>query len=157
MEDTMQYVSGSLPRRVPAVGTSPATCALSGEAADRYLDRVSTLLAAAHLNECFPSTAALLGHLSALHSRIHGGLYKQLCIDVSSGLPSGQEWSRVQTDLALALSILPRLPTPVVLDKQTSDADFGEQLLKLLYCARLPELGLLPLDTTQVELCKLDP
>jgi hypothetical protein len=154
----MQYgVSGSLPRRVPGIGASPAVCELGCEAADRYLDRVSTLVAAAHLNECFPPTGALLGHLSALHSRIHGGLYKRLRIDASSGLPSEQEWSRVQTDLALALSILPRLPTPVVLDKQTRDADFGEQLLKLLYCARLPELGLLPLSSTQVELCRLDP
>src|SRR5262249_43171966 len=86
-------------------------CEVTGEVADGYLERASTLLRAAHLNVYFPPVLKVLAHLGALHSRVHGGLYPRLAIEVNAGLPAPREWRRLDTDVQLAEAILPRLPT----------------------------------------------
>lgn len=133
-----------------------APCVLTTGAADRYLDRVSGLLSASHLNALFPSAQRLQQYLSALHSRTHGGLYPKLRVALASGLPSPREWMRVQTDAALSKSVISSPPPPPDPMAAMRSASPKERLLKRNYCARLLALAIAPLDTISVELRQLD-
>jgi len=71
---------------------------LAADAADRYIDRVSALLRAAHLNSFFCAPERLLRNLTALHSRVHGGLQSQILVVPAAGLPAPSEWARVHDE-----------------------------------------------------------
>jgi hypothetical protein len=75
-----------------------SSCVLATDAADRYIDRVSALVRAAHLNSFFCAPERLLRNLSALHSRVHGGLQSRLLVVPSAGLPAPSEWVRVREE-----------------------------------------------------------
>jgi hypothetical protein len=111
------------------------------DAADRYLERVSALLGAAHLNSYFCSAERILRNLSALHSRTHGGLYTQLAVEPVTGLPAVSEWTRVHTDAALAAEAG---PAPAIRDQRTE------------YLAKLTTLLPQPIEALEVQLRHVD-
>lgn len=132
---------------------------LHTSAADRYLDRVSALIRGAHLNAFFPPTEQVLKHLSALHSRTHGGLYSQLTVHRCAGLPTLEEWNRVKTDAVLAEAQV--LSNPAALRPPEATASDkvevqDEERTKWEYCLRLSALELSSLEMLAVELRRLD-
>ena len=56
-----------------------------------------------------PDARRLADHVDAMDPAVHGGLYPGLEVDVRTGLPTYKEWTRVQTDVALATGQLAQL------------------------------------------------
>jgi hypothetical protein len=131
----------------------------TGAQADAYVARLLAALRGARLNSAFPDARALMAHIEPLASSVHGGLYGELEVHATSGLPSYREWTRVQTDVQLAAEQLGQLGARAQLEQKVragKDAIFAKQLAKHDYYSKLLDRELAPLGAMKVALRRVD-
>lgn len=146
---------------IPTLAGSVQTHALNEEEADRYVRQFSGIIRAARLNNQYPESRRLAGHVAALGSDIHKGLYESLQLNAQSGLPTYREWTRVQTDVTIAADQLRQLGGREQLAARAGGAREGsihhKQLAKYDYYERIQSLPLAPLGNMQVLLRRVEP
>ena len=137
--------------RIPSV-------TLDLDKATHYTRAVRRALRAARLNTHYPDTRRLAEHIDTMDPAVHGGLYAELQIDVRTGLPTYREWTRVQTDVALAAGQLAQLgPRDELARKAQGAADiWRKQLLKRDYYATIVDRKISPLGEMSVALRRVD-
>ena len=124
-----------------------------------YVQRFASILRAARLSLQYPDYRRLTAHVRALDPACHGGLYPELQLDLRTGLPTYREWTRVQTDVALAPKILEQLGSHAQLAQRTRDhpnSIYQRQLDKHAYYSRLKAVAITPLAHMQVDLRRID-
>lgn len=137
--------------RIPSV-------TLDLEHAATYARAVRRALRAARLNMHYPDARRLADHIDAMDPAVHGGLYPGLEVDVRTGLPTYKEWTRVQTDVALAPGQLDQLgPRAALAEKARGEADiWRKQLTKRDYYAAIVGREISPLGEMSVALRRVD-
>lgn len=136
------------------------TLMYEGESADRYIQVLTGALRAARLNSFYPDARAMIAHLEALGSAVHGGLYGGVEVHAGSGLPTYKEWTRVQTDVQIAEEQLRQLGDRAALAQKAAqgrDPIFAKQLIKHDYYTKLAGRALSPLGEMKVALRRVDP
>lgn len=140
-------------------GAQIPTTTLEGEAERRYVDRMLRILRAARLNLYYPDGRRLRSHIEAMHPQVHRGLYDGVEINLDSGLPSYQSWTRVQTDVEIADDQLEQLGSRSKLEHkaESSDEAIHEKLLrKHDYYSEIAQTQLTPLGEMDVQLRRVD-
>ncbi len=149
----------SRPAKPSGKRTIPTTT-LSGEVEAEYVRTMVRILREARLNAHYPDGVALREHLGCMGPEAHQGLYAGLEIDRRSGLPTYREWTRVQTDVALADRLLRGLGDPMELERRAREGEhliFGKNLLKHRYYSAIRGKRLVPLGEMKVALRRVDP
>lgn len=144
----------------PTIPGSVQTHLLYGEDVDRYVRQFQGILRGGRLNNQYPESRRLGGHVAALGSDMHGGLYESLQLNAQSGLPTYREWTRVQTDVTIAADQLRQLGGRAQLAARAGGASEGsihhKQLAKYDYYDKIQSLPLAPLGNMQVLLRRVD-
>lgn len=133
---------------------------LTGEAEERYLDRLLAIVRAARLNLYYPDARRLRSHIRAMHPETHRGLYDGIEINLDSGLPTYKEWTRIQTDVEIADDELGKLGSRETLEEKArgDDESIHQKLLaKHEYYSDIRETELAPLGTMDVQLRRVEP
>lgn len=140
-------------------GTRVPSIALTGPHEAAYLDAMRRIMRGARLNTYYPDARAVSAHLNAMHPDVHGGLYPGVDVDVRSGLPTYREWTRVQTDAALASDQLSQLGDERELERKARerpDSIFAKQLAKHRYYSRIEGMPTATLGDMTVQLRRVD-
>lgn len=125
-----------------------------------YIAALANALRAARLNSAYPDARALVAHVEPLSPALHGGLYSGVEVNLSSGLPTYKEWTRVQTDCQLARDQLAQLGDRALLAQKAiagRDPIFTKQLAKHDYYTKLVSREISPLGAMKVALRRVDP
>lgn len=147
--DQSELISGT---RVPSID-------LTGDDERSYLDAMRRIMRGARLNTYYPDSRAVSAHLNAMHPDVHNGIYDGIAIDVRSGLPTYREWTRVQTDAALATDQLEQLGPKRDLERKARerpDSIFSRQLAKHDYYSRIEGMPTATLGDMTVQLRRVD-
>jgi len=113
---------------------------LTGAEEEAYVRRLVQILRAARLNTSYPDARAMRAHVEALSPQVHKGLYGGVEINLDSGLPTYKEWTRVQTDVALAADQLVQLGDRRALEpkaRRNPESIHAKQLRKIDYYTKL--------------------
>lgn len=139
-------------------GARLPTTTLTGQAERLYTDRLVRILRAARLNLYYPDARAMGAHLQALQPDVHQGLYDGVELNLKSGLPSYKEWTRVQTDVAIAQEQLNQLgPRDALARKAEPGTIHARQLKKHDYYKALLNRPTSSLGDMSVALRRIDP
>ena len=133
---------------------------LSGDAAERYIQRLTQLIRRSRLNSHYPNARDLIAHLEPLAPSLHHGLYDGVEMDTRSGLPTYKEWTRVQTDVLLADDQLRQLGDRHAMAQKAAASPqsiFSKQLKKIDYYQALRNRPLATLGEMSVALRKIEP
>jgi hypothetical protein len=147
--DDSELIAGT---RVPAVS-------LEGEREQAYLDAMQRIMRGARLNTYYPDARAVGAHLHAMHPARHRGIYPGVDIDARTGLPTYKEWTRVQTDVALASDQLHQLGDRRELARkaeQRPDSVFARQLAKHDYYSAIEGIPTATLGDMTVKLRRIE-
>lgn len=120
---------------------------LRGEHSDAYVDTLRHAVAAARLNALFPPSRRLLRHSAFLGARGSEGLYPELRLSRTSGLPSAFDVLRVNVDHGLAREFLEKLGPA---HERTPDT--AALAHRLAYYQRLRQHEVMPLNRMEVDL-----
>ena len=120
---------------------------LRGEHSDAYVEALRHALAAARLNALFPPSRRLLAHAAFLGARGSEGLYPELRLSRTSGLPSAFDVLRVNVDHGLAREFLEKLGPA---HERTPDT--AAVARRLAYYQRLRQREVMPLNRMEVDL-----
>lgn len=138
--------AGAKPRiRVPSV-------TLTGNAESAYVEQVTAALRCARLNAYYPDARRLADHIGCLAPEMHRGLYAGVQIDLRSGLPTYRDWTRVQTDCAIAQQALDDMRQRDDLETRARakpTSIYGKQLLKHDYYTEL--LNRTPAPSSEID------
>ncbi len=140
-------------------GTRVPSISLSGEHERDYLDGVMRVMRGARLNAYYPDARAVSAHLHAMHPSRHQGVYGGVDVDTRSGLPTYKEWTRVQTDVALASDQLKQLGDRLELERKARerpDSIFAKQLAKHDYYSAIEGSATATLGDMNVKLRRVD-
>ena len=138
-------------------GARLSTTLLTGDQEANYVGRLERIVRAARLNLYYPDARGIRAHIEAMHPRIHKGLYEGIEMNLQSGLPSYKEWTRVQTDVALAPDQLRQLGNRAALAaKAKPGTPHEKQLHKFDYYKALAGRPLANLGDMQVKLKRID-
>ncbi|MFP4600644.1 MAG: hypothetical protein ACLFVJ_20480 [Persicimonas sp.] len=135
------------------------TTRLEGEAEGAYVERLYRVLRRARLNLYYPDSRRMQTHVRCMSPKIHRGLYDGVEMNVESGLPSYREWTRVQTDVAIAGEQLQKLGSRRQLEKKARDSgkDIHQKLLiKHQYYSDIEGKELAPLGAMDVALRRVE-
>ncbi|MGM0557935.1 MAG: hypothetical protein ACQEVA_16230 [Myxococcota bacterium] len=131
---------------------------LTGDAEQRYVDRLYRILRSARLNLHYPDARRLQAHVRCMHPEVHRGLYEGVQVNLDSGLPTYREWTRVQTDVSLAAEQLDKLGSRARLEKKAAGGEaIHEKLLKKhKYYSDIVDKELSPLGAMEVKLRRVE-
>jgi hypothetical protein len=107
---------------------------LTGKAESDYIENLQLILRRARLNMHYPDARSLAGHIRAMSPKLHQGLYPGVEMNLKSGLPTYKEWTRIQTDVALAPDQLRQLGSRDALAEKAAkspDSIHAKQLRKI--------------------------
>jgi len=132
---------------------------LRGGDAERYLSRLVSLISAARLNKFFPDPAHLRNLYAAMRPSLSRGLYPELALSPSNGLPAERAVSRVQADAQLAGKYLRENPRETLLAAaERTDLDAARRMVdRRDYYATLAEAPPCPAVNLQLALRRVDP
>lgn len=133
---------------------------LTGDAEREYIKRLLVILRRARLNLYYPDARALGSHIEGMSPRFHQGLYPGVEMNLSSGLPTYKEWTRVQTDVTLAADQLRQLGARSALEPKARaqpDSIWAKQLKKIDYYTAQNGRKLAVLGDMSVALRRIDP
>lgn len=131
---------------------------LQGAEEAAYVKALASALKAARLNAHYPDARRLTAHLSVLAPETHRGLYPGLEVDLRSGLPSYKEWTRAQTDVAIAADQLRQLGSRAELAARAPTSPIhAKQLAKVDYYGAIQSAQLAPLAEMEVKLRRIEP
>lgn len=137
----------------------PATL-LTGSAEAHYIKNLQDIFRRARLNMHYPESRALSSHIGVLHPSVHQGLYPGVEMNLRSGLPTYKEWTRAQTDVALATDQLRQLGARTQLEQKTRgaspDSIHHKQLRKFDYYHKIERAQLAVLGEMSVALRRVD-
>ncbi len=133
---------------------------LTGDDEEHFVDRLLAILRAARLNDHYTDPRRLGAHIRAMHPDVHRGLYDGIEVNVDSGLPTYREFTRVQTDVQIAVDQLQQLGDRATLAKRAAESDHDihrEQLHKYDYYDDIADTRLAPLGAMDVSLRRIEP
>jgi hypothetical protein len=132
---------------------------LTGEAEKSYLQRMLGTIRAARLNDQYCEARRLGAHMRAMSPEVHRGLYDGLQINLESGLPTYREWTRVQTDVSIAVEQLKQLGERRALAQRAAESDHEihqQRLDRYDYFDEIADVRLAPLGAMDVALRRVD-
>ncbi len=142
-------------------GARAPSMMLTGPAEARYVRRMRRILRRARLNLYYPEARSLASHIAGMAPEVHRGLYEGLEVNLTSGLPTYKEWTRVQTDVQIALDQLRQLGSRDALaakvDEPDDDSIHAKQLRKHDYYSDQLDRPLATLGDMSVALRRVDP
>ena len=133
---------------------------LTGKQENDYIEDLQLILRRARLNLHYPEARALASHIRAMSPKFHRGLYPGVEMNTRSGLPTYKEWTRVQTDVALAPDQLRQLGSRDELAQKVAanpDSIHAKQLRKIDYYSAIQNTQLAVLGEMSVALRRVDP
>jgi hypothetical protein len=140
-------------------GAQISSTQLEEEAERRYVDRLLGILRTGRLNLHYPESRRLQSHIEAMHPDVHRGLYDGISVNLDSGLPTYQEWTRVQTDVDIADEQLSQLGNRKTLERKAKSDDpsiHDKMLKKHDYYSEIRDTQLSPLGEMDVQLRRVD-
>lgn len=135
----------------PLPGPEGNPIALTGGAAEAYLERLDLAVRGARLNAFFPPEKALRAHLSFLAPSGCEALYETLHLSPRSGLPSARDILRVKIDRDIASEILADA------QKHGSPAPQSRAARRVAYHGRLAQAEIMATNRMRVELRQQEP
>ncbi|CAN0434125.1 unnamed protein product [Laminaria digitata] len=133
---------------------------LTGAEEQRYIKRLQLIMRRARLNLHYPEARALASHIGAMAPTLHQGLYPGVEMNLRSGLPTYKEWTRVQTDVALAPDQLRQLGSRAEMERKAArnpDSIHAKQLRKIDYYSGIQKTSLAVLGEMSVALRRVEP
>ena len=133
---------------------------LSGDDEGRFVRRLLAIIRAARLNDRYPDPRRISAHVHAMSPEVHRGQYDGLEINRESGLPTYKEWTRVQTDVQIAVDQLNKLGSRQKLADKARGSDHEvhqRQLAKYDYYDDIADTRLAPLGAMDVTLRRVEP
>lgn len=135
------------------------TFALADADVDAYLKAFQAALRGARLNTHYPDGRTLARMSQALQTSVHRGLYNGLELDRRTGIPTYKEWTRAQTDIALAAKQLAAMGDRAVLEQKAlahPGSAHGRNLARYDYYEEIRDIPVVALGNMDVAVRKVD-